>query len=99
MRKMVTIFALTVTAACAVRPIADDLMFLTRDGCANARRFRQSLDGALGRLDQARTYRVVHQDTLPTDDWRRGYPTPTLLYKGQDVFGLPEPTRPFPEAT
>jgi hypothetical protein len=27
----------------------------------------------------------------------RTYPTPTLLYKGKDLFGMPKPSPPFSE--
>jgi hypothetical protein len=28
-------------------------------------------------------------------DVRSGYPTPTLLWKGRDIFGMPVPKPPF----
>ncbi|MCI0677340.1 MAG: hypothetical protein L0Y42_16390, partial [Phycisphaerales bacterium] len=34
------------------------------------------------------------QEQLPENDIRRGYPTPTILVNGRDLFGLPEPTGP-----
>ena len=36
----------------------------------------------------------VDQQTLPTNDVRRGYPAPTALGHGRDLFGLPVPTSP-----
>ena len=36
----------------------------------------------------------VDQQTLPTNDVRRGYPAPTALVHGRDLFGLPVPTSP-----
>jgi hypothetical protein len=44
-----------------------------------------------------RDYVVVDLDTLAKTDARSGYPTPTLLYRNRDVFGMPEPTPPVPE--
>lgn len=34
----------------------------------------------------------IDQETLGEDDLRRGYPTPTALVNGDDLFGLPQPT-------
>jgi len=42
---------------------------------------------------------VVNIGTLPKNDRRRGYPTPTVLYKGAEIFGMPPPMPPFPEPT
>lgn len=45
------------------------------------------------------SYPVVDLARLPKADARRGYPTPTLLYKGVDIFGMEQPTPPYPEPT
>ena len=37
---------------------------------------------------------AVNQQTLPTNDVRRGYPAPTALVHASDLFGLPIPTSP-----
>jgi hypothetical protein len=42
-------------------------------------------------------YAYVDIGTLPRRDVRTGYPTPTLLYKGKDIFGMPAPKPPFDE--
>ncbi|HQU93869.1 MAG TPA: hypothetical protein PLK77_16355 [Pyrinomonadaceae bacterium] len=42
-------------------------------------------------------YTVIHQSTLQQDDPRTGYPTPTILLNGKDIFDLPVPKPPFPE--
>lgn len=42
-------------------------------------------------------FTLVHQGSLPPGDPRNGYPTPTILMNGQDVFGMPVPQQPFPE--
>ncbi|WP_291983218.1 hypothetical protein [Luteitalea sp.] len=36
-------------------------------------------------------YDVVDVDALELLDGRRGYDTPTVLCRGRDIFGLPEP--------
>jgi hypothetical protein len=58
-----------------------------------------SLDDALRSLNLALDYEVVNVGTLPKSDPRTGYPTPTVLYRGGDLFGIPEPTPPYPEPT
>jgi hypothetical protein len=87
----------TPTHAADQRPAP--LVFLTRDGCVNTARMRRNIDAALKSLGREALYEVVNQDTLPTDDVRRGYPTPTLLYADRDVFGLAVPKPPLPEPT
>ena len=36
----------------------------------------------------------VDQESLSQSDIRRGYPTPTALVNGDDLFGLPRPAAP-----
>jgi hypothetical protein len=75
------------------------LVFLTREGCVLTRQMRGRLDGALWRMGLAADYRVVDLASLSATDHRRGYPTPTLLYGGQDLFGMPERQPPFAHPT
>ena len=71
---------------------------LVRGGCATSQQLEPRLEAALaGRAEPGLVLRVVDQDALPTEDPRRGYATPTILVGGADLFGLPEPTPPFPE--
>ena len=74
-----------------------DLTFLTRDGCVNTATMKAALDKALKALNRANDYRLVDIGSLPASDARTGYPTPTLLYKEKDLFGMPVPTPPYPE--
>ena len=87
------------TAAPTRRSVRADLVFITRDGCVNTPDMFNNLDDALRSLNLALDYQVVNLGTLPKSDPRTGYPTPTVLYRGRDVFGMPEPTPPFPEPT
>lgn len=80
-------------------PSPPPLVFLTRDGCVNTATMRTRLDEALARLRLSTDYTVVDADTLPADDVRRGYGTPTVLYDDRDLFGMPAPTPPLPEPT
>lgn len=75
------------------------LMFLTRDGCVNTPKMRSHLDQAIQSLGSSLSYEIVDQGSLLSNDAGRGYPTPTLLLNGRDLFGLPEPTQPFPGPT
>jgi hypothetical protein len=75
------------------------LVFLTNDGCANTQTMRSRLDEALRRLGLPSDYQVLNVASLPAADARRGYPTPTLLYAGQDIFGPREATPLYPEPT
>jgi hypothetical protein len=72
------------------------VIFLTRDGCANTPVLRANLESAAESFDSTVEYEVIDQGTLPATDAHTGYPTPTILYKNRDLFGLPEPVPPFP---
>jgi hypothetical protein len=72
------------------------LVFLTRDGCANTPTLLANLKDAAQTFDTAINYEVIDQGTLLPSDPRAGYATPTILYNNRDLFGLTEPTPPFP---
>ena len=74
-----------------------DLVFVTRDGCVNTPDMLANLDDALSALHLPHDYQVINLKTLPIDDPRTGYPTPTVLYRNRDLFDMPEPTPPYPE--
>ena len=74
-------------------------VLLTRQGCANTPTMRARLDDALTALQLPGEYDDVDIGSLPKGDVRRGYPTPTLLYEGADVLGLPTPPSPPPGPT
>ena len=76
-----------------------DLVFLTRDGCVQTDQMRVRLDEALTALALPSNYQVIDLASLEADDSRTGYPTPTVLYRGHDIFGMAVPTPPFPEPT
>ncbi|HKE28665.1 MAG TPA: hypothetical protein VKB88_40220 [Bryobacteraceae bacterium] len=52
---------------------------------------RSALDEALKSLKLPTDYVLVDVDKLDTSDRRRGYGTPTVLYRNRDLFGLAEP--------
>ena len=100
-RLTVVLWSVTVMGGCAASPHTTarvspmhDLVFLTRDGCVNTPTMRAHLDAALRSLGVPLDYQTVDVGMLPDSDPRGGYGTPTVLYKNQDLFGMPEPTIP-----
>ncbi len=75
-----------------------DLVFLTRDGCLNTTDMRANLDTALRAMNLPTVYQLVDLG-LVAGDVRNGYGTPTVLYKGRDLYGMPAPVSANPEAT
>jgi hypothetical protein len=73
------------------------LEFLTRDGCKNTPAMLENLKAAISTGKVHAQFTLVHQGPLPAEDPRNGYPTPTILLDGRDIFGLPVPQQPFPE--
>lgn len=73
------------------------LEFLTRDGCRNTPQLLENLKAAFSEGKVPAQLTLVHQGTLPPDDPRKGYPTPTILMDGRGIFGLTAPQQPFPE--
>ncbi len=76
--------------------VIPELVILTHEGCSNTGIVRERLDAALQVLWWATTFRVMDVGNLPESDARGGYGTPTILWGGEDLFGLPEP--PIPHA-
>jgi hypothetical protein len=72
------------------------ITFLGSQGCPNTPPLRASLARALALLGNGLEVEDVDQDRLALDDPRRGYPTPTILIDGSDLFGMPSPKNRFP---
>ena len=64
------------------------------EGCPNTPAMFASAKAAVAQLGWKTRVVYVDQPALAADDLRRGYPTPTLLVNGRDLFGLPRPTKP-----
>jgi hypothetical protein len=75
------------------------IVFLTRGECANTTFMRANLEAALRAMGRPLQYTVLDLDTMAVTDQRGGYGTPTVLHNGRDLFGMPEPARPYPDAT
>ena len=87
-------------AGCAKTPSTiKPIEFLTRGGCVLTDPMRVRFDEAIKASAQPITYEVVDIDTLPATDVRKGYPTPTVLVGGVDLFGMAQPAPPYPEPT
>jgi hypothetical protein len=92
--------ALSACGGSSPRPTSvSGLVFLTSDGCSNSQTMRLRLEEALRRLRVPSDYQVINVASLPAIDARRSYQTPTLLYAGQDIFGIREAPPPYPEPT
>ena len=87
--------AVTVNAADKAPATMKVLTFLTRDGCVNTPDMVNNLDDALEGLGWPTDYQYINIDNLPKTNVRTGYPTPTLLWKGKDIFGMPVPKPPY----
>lgn len=62
--------------------------------CPNTPEMRENLRAALKSVGGGLTFRDVNQEALPESDIRRGWPTPTVLVNGADLFGLAPPSAP-----
>jgi hypothetical protein len=92
----VFVLAVIGSAASASTPSSlKDLTFLTREGCVNTPDLVFNLEDALKGLGWPTNYQYIDIGRLPKTDVRTGYPTPTLLYKGKDLFGMPVPKPPY----
>ena len=78
----------THSALAAPQPAIELLGF---PDCPNTPVMRDQLVAALALLAPGWTFAETNQEQLPAGDLRRGYPTPTVLVNGRDLFGLPVP--------
>lgn len=63
-------------------------------GCPNTPVMRDHLSAALASLGGSLGFDDINQEALASDDLRRGWPTPTVLVDGADLFGMAAPTNP-----
>ena len=87
--------ALLLALALGAPSTMKDLTFLTRDGCVNTPDMVNNLDDALTALKLPRDYQFIDIGKLSKNDPRTGYPTPTILWKGKDIFGMSAPKPPY----
>lgn len=72
-------------------PQAMNIELLGFPGCPNTPVLRENLRAALKSVDGELSFHDVNQETLPDTDIRRGWPTPTILVNGADLFGMAAP--------
>ena len=87
--------ALLLAVALGAAPTTKDLTFLTRGGCVNTSHMMNNLNDALTALKLPKDYQFIDLDKVSKDDPRTGYPTPTILWKGRDIFGMSAPKPPY----
>ncbi len=73
---------------------AVQIEFLGFPDCPNTPQLRRALVDALSQFEGAWELSEIDQEQLVSDDPRRGYPAPTILINGTDLFGMPTPTQP-----
>jgi hypothetical protein len=73
-----------------------EINFLTRPGCANSPLLHARFLGAIEALAINAAMSTIDVSTLPADDIRTGYGTPTVLIDGRDLFGSAAPAAAAP---
>lgn len=100
MKTPAAIISIIIMAGCATpTPTPRVIEFLTRADCVQTKVMRVNLDEAITAIGKPIPYSFINLDTLPKDDSRQGYPTPTILVGGKDMFGMIAPKPPFPDPT
>jgi hypothetical protein len=65
--------------------------FLGRSDCPHSPAMEKNLSFALENFRMKVKYKYIDLASLPTNDYRRGYGTPTVLINGEDLFGMARP--------
>ena len=65
--------------------------FLGRSGCSHSPTMEKNFVSALKKAGIENKYKYIDLASLPVDDYRRGYGSPTVLINGEDLFGMPRP--------
>jgi len=65
--------------------------FLGRHSCSHSPTMEKNFVSALKKVGIENKYKYIDLASLPVDDFRRGYGTPTVLINGVDLFGMPRP--------
>ncbi|MBL8765270.1 MAG: hypothetical protein JNM07_13480 [Phycisphaerae bacterium] len=94
--KGVMLAAALAAAGCAAMPGTGGgvrtIEVLGFTGCPNTPTILANTRMAIARLGQNASVAYIDQERLPEGDTRRGWPTPTVLVDGRDLFGMPAPT-------
>jgi hypothetical protein len=97
--RLTAFFTFVAIAGCTASTPMPTIEFLTREGCVQTKIMRVRVEGVIKESAISNPYTVVDLDTLPPTDVRKGYPTPTVLVGGVDLFGMDAPKPPYPEPT
>jgi hypothetical protein len=73
-----------------------EVTFLTREGCPGSPEMLANLVAALAGMGMAEAPLIVDLGTLPADDRRTGFGSPTVLIDSVDLFGLEAPRSAAP---
>src|SRR5262245_32096904 len=95
--RWVQLVAVMLTGGLVKPTTMNDLTFLTREGCVNTPDMMFNLDDALTELSWPTDDQFIDIGRLLKTDPRTGFSTPTVLWKRQDIFGMPDPTLPASE--
>jgi hypothetical protein len=68
-----------------------EIEFLGRSDCSHSPAMEKNLLSALENTGLEVKYKYIDLASLPTNDYRRGYGTPTVLINGDDLFGMARP--------
>ena len=74
---------------------SEGIEFLGRSGCSHSPAMEKNLVAAFKKVEIEKKYKYIDLASLPKDDYRRAYGTPTVLINGEDLFGMarPRPTK------
>jgi hypothetical protein len=78
----------------SVSKVLARVQILGFDSCPNTPVMHQRLLAALAQMNVDEPVDVINQDALANDDLRRGWPAPTVLIDGSDLFGMSPPQSP-----
>jgi hypothetical protein len=76
----------------ALRIRQPEIELLGFPGCPNTPELRDNLKAALASMGKGWTFTDTDQEQSRSSDPRRGWPAPTILVNGRDLFGMPAPT-------
>lgn len=71
--------------------ILKGIQFLGRSDCPHSPAMENNFVSALETSGILEKYKYIDLASLPAEDYRRGYGTPTVLINGEDLFGMPKP--------
>lgn len=71
-----------------------DITLLGFDGCPMTPLMKQRLEEAITRLEPSLKLIQIDQHSLDASDLRRGYPAPTVVVNGSDLYGMQPPASP-----